>query len=65
MCLGLRDEFGNIVTTQCITYCWLYIGQDAPEGPPSPSEAQALLDQRPMVDLYDGVPLDECPAEVQ
>ena len=35
-----------------------------PEGPPPPGADGALLDQRPVVDLYDGAPL-ECPAETR
>ena len=65
MCLGLRDEFGNIVTTQCTTYCWLYVGQDDLDGPPPPPTAEGLMDQNPVVNLYDGVPLDECPEELR
>ncbi len=62
MCLGLRDEFGSVVTTQCTTYCWLYgDSDDSMDGPPPPG---LLADQRIVVDLFDGLP-PECPAEMQ
>ena len=63
MCLGLRDEFGDVVTTQCTTYCWLYNTDDDPGGPPPPS-LEMMADQGVVVDQYDGQPL-ECPAEAQ
>ena len=65
MCLGLRDEFGNIFSTQCTTYCWLYSDEGA-DGPPPPEGMHGLSvpEQTQMVDLYDGAPL-ECPAELR
>jgi hypothetical protein len=66
MCLGLRDEFGNVFTTQCATYCWLYA--DEPEGPPPPN-GQGLSDggipQQAVIDAYDGVSVEECSSETR
>ncbi len=38
-CNPIGDEFGNVFTYQCITYCWLYI--DDAEGPPGPAAGPA------------------------
>lgn len=61
-CLGIRDEFGNIFTNQCATYCWLYT--DDPAGPPPPNTSADSLGLMPEINQFDGVP-SECPAEVQ
>ncbi|HCH64900.1 MAG: hypothetical protein CL927_16990 [Deltaproteobacteria bacterium] len=64
MCLGLRDEFGSVVTTQCTTYCWLYGNSDEATGGPPPPDLQVQADQRVVVDQFDGQPL-ECASEVR
>lgn len=66
MCLGLRDEFGNVFTTQCATYCWLYA--DDLEGPPPPDaagHADGLPAQQLVIDAYDGIPVNECISETR
>lgn len=41
-CVGLSDGNGNIVTNQCLTYCWLYI-TDGARGPDAPDPASPAL----------------------
>lgn len=40
-CIGLLDEFGNVFTTQCLTYCWLY-SDDSSVDVPAPMSAADL-----------------------
>lgn len=55
-CVPVSDGNGNIITNQCLTYCWLYItdsrGPDAPEGlgesPVDPPEALPELKATPV-----------------
>lgn len=40
-CVPATDGNGNVVSNQCITYCWLYI-TDGADGPAAPASAESL-----------------------
>lgn len=43
-CYGFVDEFGNVVTYQCVTYCWLYENNgNGRNGVVAPPKQQAPL----------------------
>ena len=59
-CVEVSDGTGNLISKQCITYCWLYIDDDS--GPPSQDDAAPRGE-------YRGVPIvlgdnESCALEV-
>lgn len=47
-CIPVQDG-GQVVTNQCITYCWVYITDDA-SGPPAPGATRAPVPAPVLVD---------------
>jgi hypothetical protein len=62
-CVGVTDGTGNLITHQCITYCWLYI-TDEGDARVVPGSASSTRPDLPPFVQADRAPEMTCPQDM-